>query len=357
MYIDTTTAVSLPFFPRFSATQFCAKTLHPRCGRDRCSTLRLFVKVKLVLVRRPLDLAAVRVLEVGLDDVVAVLADRAETGLLHDGGDDGAAEGVVAHNQAVEIDLGGERHLAGDRREDEAALATVAQVRELNLAVEATRTEEGGVEGVGAVGGHDDLDVGRLVETVHLVEELEENTLHLAIGTGLRVKTLGGDGVNLVDKNDGRRVLAGHPEHVAHHARALTEVFLHKLGANDADEVCRCRVGHSLDQHGLASSRGSVEQHTARGVDTDLLVEVEVRQGELDSLPNLLLLHVQATNIGICNVGLLVGAEHGNRGIGLRREDVDQGIGVAVQGDRRGRLELLTVEGREDTDDVVGTGA
>ena len=36
------------------------------------------------------------------------------------------------------------------------------------------------VERVGAVRGHDDLDVGLLVEAVHLVQQLEQNTLHLA---------------------------------------------------------------------------------------------------------------------------------------------------------------------------------
>lgn len=59
---------------------------------------------------------------------------------------------------------------------------------------------------------------------------------------------------NLVDKDDTRRVLAGHPEHVPHHPRALAEVLLHKLGAVDADEGSRRVVRDRLDEHRLAGT-------------------------------------------------------------------------------------------------------
>ena len=83
--------------------------------------------------------------------------------------------------------------------------------RELYLPVETAGPEEGGVEGVLPVGGHDDLDVGRLVEAVHLVEQLEEDALHLPVGARLRVETLSRDRVDLVDEDDGGGVLLGKP--------------------------------------------------------------------------------------------------------------------------------------------------
>jgi len=51
----------------------------------------------------------------------------------------------------------------------------------------------------------------------------------LSVTSGLRVKTLRGDGVNLIDEDDRRRVLLGQSEHIADHARTLAEVFLNKL--------------------------------------------------------------------------------------------------------------------------------
>ena len=53
-----------------------------------------------------------------------------------------------------------------------------------------------------------------LVSTMSLVEQLEQNPLDLSVGTCLCVKSLRGDGVDLVDEDDGRRVLLGQPEHV-----------------------------------------------------------------------------------------------------------------------------------------------
>lgn len=64
---------------------------HPQY-HDNTATPRicLFVKVKLVIVTRTLDLAGVCILQVALNDVVSVLADRPQTSLLHDGGNNGA---------------------------------------------------------------------------------------------------------------------------------------------------------------------------------------------------------------------------------------------------------------------------
>lgn len=43
----------------------------------------------------------------------------------------------------------------------------------------------------------------------------------------------------------------------------------------------------------------SVEEDSARGVDADLAVQVELGQGEFDRLADLLLLHVHASDIGV----------------------------------------------------------
>ena len=63
--------------------------------------------------------------------------------------------------------------------------------------------------------GEPHLDVGSLIKSVHLVEKFEEDPLNLSIGTGLRVKAFGGDGVDLVDEDDRRTVLLCETENVA----------------------------------------------------------------------------------------------------------------------------------------------
>jgi len=59
------------------------------------------------------------------------------------------------------------------------------------------------------------LDVGGLIEPVHLVEQLKEDSLHLAVSAGLSVESLGRDGVDLIDEDDRGTVLLRQTEHVA----------------------------------------------------------------------------------------------------------------------------------------------
>jgi hypothetical protein len=75
-----------------------------------------------------------------------------------------------------------------------------------------------------------------------------------------------------------------------------------------------------------------------------LFVEVEVCERKLNSFPNLLFLHVEAANLGIGNIRLLMIAKHRDRGVGLWRQNIHKGVGVAVKRDGGGGLELLAVE-------------
>lgn len=143
--------------PMFASLLLMLLTLPPLLRSS--PAMRLLVEVELIRLGRTLDLARVRILQIALDDVIPVLAHRPQPGILHDGGNDGAGKRVVPHDQAVEVDLGGQAHLARDGAEDEAALAAVAERWELDLAVQTAGSEKGRVEGIRAVGCHDDLDV------------------------------------------------------------------------------------------------------------------------------------------------------------------------------------------------------
>ena len=56
-------------------------------------------------------------------------------------------------------------------------------VLEENLSVNTTRTDKGRVERLDLVGGHDDLDVSTVIETVQLVKQLQHSSLNLALTT------------------------------------------------------------------------------------------------------------------------------------------------------------------------------
>ena len=72
---------------------------------------------------------------------------------------------------------------------------------ELDLAVEPAGAEEGGVEGVGPVGGHEHLDVAARVEAVELVDELEHGALDLVVAAGAVVEAGAAHRVDLVEED------------------------------------------------------------------------------------------------------------------------------------------------------------
>ena len=153
------------------------------------------------------------------------------------------------------------------------------------------------------------------------------------------MSTFGGNGVDLVNEDDGRSILAGKAKGVPDHARAFTEVLLDELGSDHTNEGCLCVVSHCLDQHGLSRPRGSIKKHTTawdqerdeilpcaswvlsfflsglpRRVDSNLFVQIKVGQGQLDCLPDLLLLNVKTSHVGEANIGPLVLRKQRNTG-------------------------------------------
>jgi hypothetical protein len=67
------------------------------------------------------------------------------------------------------------------------ALLSVRQ-GELNLPVQAPGSQESGVQGVLPVRGHDHLNSAVLIKSVHLVQKLQQDTLHFSVGPCLRVE-------------------------------------------------------------------------------------------------------------------------------------------------------------------------
>merc|ERR1740133_800200 len=150
-------------------------------------------------------------LELGLAHPHAPLAQREEPGLRAHGLDVGAGELLLSHDELLEVDVSGEVHLARVYLEDMTARLLVGG-GELDLAVDAPRPDEGGVERLDTHGQDEPLDVGARVEAVELVEQLEHRPLDLALAAALAVVPLRADRVDLVDEDDRGRVLLSHAE-------------------------------------------------------------------------------------------------------------------------------------------------
>jgi hypothetical protein len=121
----------------------------------------------------------------------------------------------------------------GKRRKGKRKKKRTIGVLEQNLAVDAARSDEGRVERLDFVGGHDDLDVATIVEAVQLVQQLKHGALDLAFAARGRLVPLGADGVDLIDEDNGRRVLGCDLEELAHEPGPVAQVLLDELAADD----------------------------------------------------------------------------------------------------------------------------
>ena len=176
--------------------------------------------------------------------------------------------------------------------------------RDDDLAVEAAGTQQRRVEDVGTVRrGHHHDALGRL-EAVHLGEHLVERLLALVVATTEPGAALATDGVDLVDEDDRRRLLARGLEEIAHPGRADTHEHLHEVGAGDRDErhagLARDRAGDER----LAGAGRPDEEHALRDARPDLLEALRELQ-EVDDLGDLLLDRPVARDVVERRLGLL----------------------------------------------------
>ena len=174
-----------------------------------------------------------------------------ERRLVDEVGQVGAAHARGAPGHDAEVDVGGHPLVLAVDLQDGQALLEVGQ-RHDDLAVEAAGPQQGRVEDVGPVGGGDHDDALGGVEAVHLREHLVERLLALVVAAAEAGAALAADGVDLVDEDDGRGLLAGRLEQVADPAGADADEHLHEV-----------RAAHRQEGHARLAGDGPGEQRLA----------------------------------------------------------------------------------------------
>ena len=158
-----------------------------------------------------------------------------EGGLVDHVGQFGAGVAGGAAGDDGEVDAVGHFHFLDVDAEDFFAAAHIGEI-DGDLAVEAARTEQGGVEDVGAVGRGDDDDAVLRVKAVHLDEERVECLLAFVVPAAHTVAAVAPDGVDFIDEDEAGRALAALLEHVTDARGADADEHLDEVGAADAEE-------------------------------------------------------------------------------------------------------------------------
>ena len=183
--------------------------------------------------------------------------------------------------QRVDVDLLGQRLAARVDLEDLGAALAVGAVDD-DLAVEAARAQQGGIEDVGPVGGGDEDDVVLHLEAVHLDEQLVERLLALVVPAAEAGAAVAPDGVDLVHEDDAGRVLLGLLEEVAHARGADADEHLDEVRAGDREEGHARLAGHGAGEQRLAGARRAVEQDALGNARAESLELLGVLQELLD---------------------------------------------------------------------------
>ncbi len=156
--------------------------------------------------------------------------------------------------------------------------ATNIGQRDIHLAVKTARAQQGLVENVGAVGcsNHDYAQIG--FEPVHFHQHLVQGLLALVVTAAQACATLAAYGINLVDKDDARRVLFGVFKHVAHAGRAHADKHFHKVRTADAEERHFGFARNGLGQQRFAGARRAYQQQAARDAPPQFLEFLRIFQ-------------------------------------------------------------------------------
>jgi hypothetical protein len=202
------------------------------------------------------DHALERGVEVLLGDLHAARPGGEDGRLVAHVGQVGAGEAGGLAGDDVEVDVLAQRLVARVDLEDLLAAADAGR-RDEDLAVEAPRPQQRGVELVEQVGGGHDHDAVGRAHPVHLDEQLVERLL--ALGVVVRA-AFTADRVDLVDEDDGRRVLARLAEQAPDARGAEAREHLHEARGRLRVEVRPRLLGDRLCQQGLAGARRAVQE-------------------------------------------------------------------------------------------------
>ena len=176
----------------------------------------------------------------------------------------GAAHPRRAPGHHRQVDVGSDALVLAVHRQDRQPLGQVGQGND-DLAVETARAQQGRVQDVRPVGGrhHDDAFGG--LEAVHLGQHLVERLLPLVVAAAEAGAPLAADGVDLVDENDGRGLLAGRLEQIPNPRGTDADEHLHEVRAGHRQERHAGLTRHGPGQQGLARPGRSDQQDALAG--------------------------------------------------------------------------------------------
>src|ERR1041385_3060082 len=147
-----------------------------------------------------------------------------------------------------------------------------------DLTIEPSGSRERLVENVRPVSRSDDDHRARLIESIHLDEQLVERLILIGGGGVAATAALASESVNLVDKDDAGRKLPALREQVSHTSSAQPSELLLKTRTRGGQKCDAGFLRRGSRQQRLAGSRRTVEQGAARNTATETTDPLRIAQ-------------------------------------------------------------------------------
>src|SRR6185369_7861565 len=147
-----------------------------------------------------------------------------------------------------------------------------------DLTIEPSGSRERLVENVRPVSRSDDDHRARLIESIHLDEQLVERLILIGGGGVAATAALASESVNLVDEDDAGRKLSALREQVSHTSSAKARELLLKTRTRGGQKCDAGFLRRGSRQQRLAGSRRTVEQDAARNAATKTTEPLRIAQ-------------------------------------------------------------------------------
>src|SRR5207248_828966 len=159
-----------------------------------------------------------------------------------------------------EIDPFGQLHFLGMDPQNFLATFHIRQI-DGDLAIETARTQQGGIENIGPVGGGDDNDAFLSIEPVHLHEQSIEGLFALIVAASDAVAAMTTDRVDFVDENNTGRGFLALLKHIADAAGADADNHLDEIGTADRKKWDIGLAGDGAGSQGFAAPGRPDQEH------------------------------------------------------------------------------------------------
>ncbi len=152
-----------------------------------------------------------------------------------------------------------------------------------NTPVKAPWPQQCLVENFRSVGRGKDDNALFAVKSIHLRKQLVQCLLTLFISAAIFGITASSDCVNLINKNNTRRILLCFLEQVTHTRCTDTDIQLNKIRTRKGEKWHLCLAGNRFCQHRLTSTGRSDKKRTLRKLCTNFYISARIVQ-KIDNL-------------------------------------------------------------------------